>query len=126
MRMKKLLPLLSVFFMLAPIVVANAASINGNALSEYRSYFQPGQDNPAREIEMYPNPVTEGRLTISSTDNIQSVQILNITGKIVFSQEYQPDTNTVDLELDKLEKGIYLVRVSFEGKETHTEKVMIK
>jgi hypothetical protein len=126
MRMKKLLPFLSLFFILAPMVVANAASINGEATSEYRAYFQPGQDNPSREVEMYPNPVTEGRLTISSTDNILSIQILNITGKIVFSQEYQPDTNTVDLELDKLEKGIYLVRVSFAGKETHTEKVMIK
>jgi hypothetical protein len=51
---------------------------------------------------------------------------LNITGKIVFSQEFQPNTTMVDLQLDKLEKGIYLVRIGFTGKETHTEKVMVK
>ncbi len=78
-----------------------------------RTYFQPGQDQLVREIELYPNPITDGHLTITSSESIQSVQILNITGKIVFNQEFQPNTNTVDLELDKLEKGIYLVRIGF-------------
>ncbi len=35
-----------------------------------RTYFQPGQDQLAREIELYPNPVTDGHLTITSTESI--------------------------------------------------------
>ena len=94
--------------------------------SEFSSLHMADQDQPVREIELYPNPITEGRLTITASDNISSVQILNITGKVVFSQEYDSNTNRVDLELDKLEKGIYLVRINFPGKISRTEKVMIK
>jgi hypothetical protein len=84
------------------------------------------QSQPLREVELYPNPITEGRLTITASDDISSVQILNITGKVVFNQEFDSNTNRVDLELDKLEKGIYLVRINFPGKLSRTEKVMIK
>lgn len=123
--MKKILPLFAILFLWAAVMTANGlpvAEIN----SINRTYFQPGQDQLVREIEFYPNPITDGRLTITSSESILSVQILNITGKIVFNQEFQPNTNTVDLQLDKLEKGIYLVRIGFAGKETHTEKVMVK
>jgi len=124
--MKRFLPLFAILFLWAALVTANGLPAVDEMNSISRTYFQPGQDQPAREIELYPNPITDGRLTISSSESIQSVQILNITGKIVFNQEFQPNTNTVDLELDKLEKGIYLVRIGFIGKEIHTEKVMVK
>jgi hypothetical protein len=94
--------------------------------AEYKVLQGTGFDQPSREVELYPNPVTEGRLTISASDKIVSVQILNITGKIVFNQEYDSDINFVNLELDKLEKGVYLVRIYFPGKEFRTEKIMIK
>jgi hypothetical protein len=124
--MKKLLPLFAMLFLWAAMVTATSLPAAAETNSINRTYFQPGQDQLVREIELYPNPITDGHLTITSTESILSVQILNITGKIVFNQEFQPNTNTVDLELDKLEKGIYLVRIGFSGKETHTEKVMVK
>ena len=124
--MKKLLPLFAMLFLWAAVVTANSLPAASEFNSISRTYFQPGQDQLVRDIELYPNPITDGRLTINSSESILSVQILNITGKIVFNQEFQPNTNTVDLELDKLEKGIYLVRIGFAGKETHTEKVMVK
>ena len=124
--MKKLLPLFAMLFIWAAMVTANSLPAVSGMNSLNRTYYQPGQDQQVREIELYPNPITDGHLTIISTEGILSVQILNITGKIVFNQQFQPNTNTVDLELDKLEKGIYLVRIGFPGKETHTEKVMVK
>jgi hypothetical protein len=124
--MKKLLPLFAILFLWASVVTATGLPAASDLNSISRTYFQPGQDQLVRDIELYPNPITDGHLTITSSESIQSVQILNITGKIVFNQDFQPNTNTVDLELDKLEKGIYLVRIGFLGKETHTEKVMVK
>jgi hypothetical protein len=124
--MKKILPLFAILILWAAVVNADGFPAASEYNSIHRTYFQPGQDQLVRDIELYPNPVTDGRLTITSSESILSVQILNITGKIVFNQEFQPNTNTVDLELDKLEKGIYLVRIGFAGKETHTEKVMVK
>ena len=124
--MKNALPLALVLL----IWVASASGASYPSLhdlkSEFRSLHMADQDQPVREVELYPNPITEGRLTITASDYITSVQILNITGKVVFSQEYGSNTNRVDLELEKLEKGIYLVRINFPGKISRTEKVMIK
>jgi len=89
------------------------------------AYFQAPED-PEKKIEVYPNPMTEGVLTIKTGDQMLSVQILNITGKIVFNAEYQPGTYSAILELSKFEKGIYLIRINFSDKEIHTEKLMVK
>jgi len=107
--MKKLLPLAAIF-----IIWANTALGIG---------LQPIQ--PEREIEIFPNPVTEGRLTISSNDEIFSIKIMNITGKTVFSEEYESGMKSMVVELDKLEKGIYLVRLGFSDEATHTSKIMV-
>jgi len=83
-------------------------------------------EDPVKKVEIYPNPLTEGRLTIKTDDQILSIQVLNITGKMVFNEDYQPGTYSAVLELSKLEKGLYLIRISFNDKEIHTEKVMVK
>ena len=121
------------FLHLTAILLFWAVSVSGNNLvsfslisEDYKYFILSGPDQPDYKVEIYPNPVTEGRLTINTTNNIQSVQILNITGKIVFHQEYQPNTSSVDIELNKMEKGIYLVRINFGTNENHTEKIMIK
>jgi hypothetical protein len=121
------------FLHMIVILLFWAVSVSGNDVSssspiskDFKYFALPDADQPDYKVEIYPNPVTEGRLTINTTNNIQSVQILNITGKIVFNQEYQPNTSSVNIELDKMEKGIYLVRINFSTKENHTEKIMIK
>ena len=83
-------------------------------------------EDPVKKVEVYPNPMTDGILTLKTEEQMLSVQILSITGKIVFNQEYQPGTYDVILELSKLEKGIYLIRISFSDKKVHTEKLMVK
>jgi len=124
--MKKIIPLSVILFLWA-------AAISGSDLPPYAGlygyntfYLVEDQEEPVKEIEIFPNPVTEGRLNIKASESILSVQILNITGKMVFNEEYQPNTNSVVIDLDKPEKGIYLVRIGFAGKVTHTEKIMVK
>jgi hypothetical protein len=77
-------------------------------------------------IIMYPNPVTEGILTIKSGESFHSIQILNITGEIVFNQDYPSGSNQEVLEITKLEKGMYLVRIGFAGRANHTAKIIVK
>lgn len=89
------------------------------------TYLQIPED-PEKKVEVYPNPLTDGVLTLKTEEQMLSVQILNITGKIVFNAEYQIGTYSAVLELSKLEKGIYLIRISFSDKEVHTEKLMVK
>lgn len=78
------------------------------------------------EVVMYPNPVTEGRLTIKSEESFILIQIMNITGEIVFNQEYPMGTTAEIVELNKLEKGMYLVRIGFAGRNNYTAKIIIK
>jgi hypothetical protein len=124
--MKNLIPLTAILFFLVSSVYGNSDPVSSIRVGEYGFYAYLGPEQPERSIELFPNPVTEGRLTVTSSDNILSVQILNITGKVIFNQDYQPNTTTVEIELDKQEKGIYLVRINFANKEIHTEKIMIK
>jgi len=124
--MKNVIPLTAILFFLVSSVYGNSDPASSIRIGEYGFYAYLGPEQPERSIELFPNPVTEGRLTVSSSDNILSVQILNITGKVIFNQDYPPNTTTAEIELDKQEKGIYLVRINFANKEIHTEKVMIK
>jgi len=124
--MKKFLPL-------ATVLLLWAATLKGSDPAPFSALYAPNAllaltdpEQPERRIEIYPNPVTEGRLTITASEDILSVQILNIAGKSVFNQDYEPNTTTVMIEPDNLEKGIYLVRISFANKINHTEKIMVK
>ncbi len=124
--MKKILPLTA-------ILVIWASSAWGSNLPPYSEsyslnpfYISEEFDQPDKDIEIFPNPVTEGRITIKSSESFQSVQIMNITGEIVFAREYPSGTASEVIELDKLQKGIYLVRIGFSTKVNHTEKIMIK
>ena len=120
--MKKILPL-TVMLLWAFTVAVFPISPLPESISRYA---QQASIQPEKGIELYPNPVTGGRLNITATESILSVQVMNITGKIVFNEEFPSNTTMVTLELDKLEKGIYLVRINFPTKEVHTEKIMIK
>lgn len=85
------------------------------------------QQQPAeKSILLYPNPITDGRLTIKTEENFHIIQILNITGEIVFSREYPSGTNSEVIELLNLEKGMYLIRIGFAGNANHTAKIIIK
>lgn len=66
---------------------------------------------------VYPNPV-QNVLKIESSGNIQSIRITNILGKIVYFNN--TSENFSQLDLSKLESGIYIVEILFaDGKSIH-------
>jgi len=101
------------------------SGIDGNIYIVEDGSVAQQQDNGIT-VDIFPNPVTDGRLTIRASQPIHSIQALNITGKIVFSQEYSPGNLSAVIDINDLEHGIYLVRVIFDNKSIHTEKVMVK
>ncbi len=73
-------------------------------------------------FNMYPNPVTNGRLTISTISNAdKEIQIYNILGKQVLSTKLKGR----ELNVSKLSSGIYILKILEEGK-TATRKLVIK
>ena len=124
--MKKIIPLAAILLLWATSLIGSDRPPFSEARASYPFFISEKADQPERDIEIFPNPVIEGRLTIKCSESFRSVQLLNITGEVVFTQEYPSGSLFEVIELDKLGKGIYLVRIVFSGKVTHTEKIMIK
>jgi hypothetical protein len=124
--MKKNIPLLAIFVLWTSSVFGASLPPYAESYSSNPFFTSGNVDQPEKDIEIFPNPVNEGRLTIKSAESFRSIQIMNITGEIVFNQEYPSGSNAELIVLEKLQKGIYLIRIGFPEKVNHTEKIMIK
>ena len=69
-----------------------------------------GIENPENpEIEIFPNP-SYGKFTIKG-ENLQSVEIRNITGKVIYSSDDFKSSDEFHFDLKAEAKGIYFVKV---------------
>lgn len=79
------------------------------------------QFNEIAGFSMYPNPVSNGKLFISSDNNIEkTVAIYDLIGKEIINQ-----TVTNELNISSLTAGVYVVKVTEEGK-TATRKLIVR
>jgi len=65
------------------------------------------------QIEIFPNP-SFGKFTIEGK-NLQSVEIRNITGKVIYSSDDLKSSNEFQFDLKAEAKGIYFVKVVVRG-----------
>jgi hypothetical protein len=78
-------------------------------------------DNNIEGLKMYPNPVSGNTLYLTSTNNLNmSVQIFDLLGKEVIKSNVINNAITIS----SLSSGIYVVKISEEGK-TATRKLVI-
>jgi len=79
------------------------------------------KDNAIAGLKVYPNPVTNGKLFISTDANTEkSVVIFDVLGKQVVNT-----TATESVNVSNLKGGVYIVKITEEGK-TATRKLVIK
>jgi len=71
-------------------------------------------------IALYPNPASDW-LTISAKENIQSIQLYDVMGRLIQSELH--NGNTFRFDLSQKASGIYFVKIST-GKGTKTEKII--
>ncbi|MDT0294123.1 T9SS type A sorting domain-containing protein [Mesonia ostreae] len=73
-------------------------------------------------VSLYPNPTKTGFVTIkTASSEVASIEVYNLLGKQVIAQTLTNNT----LNVSSLASGVYLVKVSAEGK-TATKKLVIK
>ena len=65
------------------------------------------ENNSNTNLSIYPNPATT-QLTIDVAAQINNINILDLTGKIVFNST----TNESIIDVSMLSKGIYLLQVN--------------
>ncbi len=79
------------------------------------------KDNDIAGLKVYPNPVTNGKLFITTDSNVEkTVAIYDVLGKQVVN------TKATDfVSVSNLKGGVYIVKITEEGK-TATRKLVIK
>lgn len=80
-------------------------------------------DNFIDNIVMYPNPAHD-MLTIKG-DNIKMIEIYNIIGDKVFSNEYKHNNN-ISINTDRFNEGLYIVRISLNDGRNGIKRLVIE
>jgi hypothetical protein len=75
------------------------------------------------KFTLYPNPSTDGIVTIAANSEFEKVEVLNILGAVI-STENGVEGNKIKMDLGSLPAGTYFVRVS-NGNKSKTEKLII-
>lgn len=82
----------------------------------------PDQEKEIEGFKMYPNPVTNGFLTITSKRNLtKQIRIYNVLGKEVL----RTTLTSTSLNVSNLVPGVYVLKVT-EDKHTMTSKLVIR
>lgn len=86
--------------------------------SQAQNHFMPDQSSfPTENIDatIYPNPVTENRFAINSSEEIRTIEIMNVIGQTILKKDNTSQRlNDNIIYLDNMEKGLYLVKITFE------------
>ena len=77
-------------------------------------------DNELGIIEIYPNPFLD-RISVSTEEAIDFVHIYDLTGRIV--QQATPNKANFSLNVSKLSKGVYLVKLNSGDREATTKLI---
>lgn len=94
----------------------------GTTYDDVTSLVLGVKENNISGLKVYPNPVVDGKLFISSDVNTErNVTIYDVTGKQVFNTT----TSNEVVNVSNLNAGVYVVKITEEGK-TATRKLVIK
>lgn len=83
-------------------------------------------DEEAQSFSIYPNPAADKRVIVSATGSLETIQVYNILGKESDRVTFQnKNTNYHALNLEQLETGIYILKVSLSNGAVLSKKVMV-
>jgi hypothetical protein len=79
-------------------------------------------------VSIYPNPST-GQVYFDYPEHqegILSFQLLDLSGKLVYTYDSQSESNGERVDLSAVKKGMYMVRISIDGVYVETQKLLLK
>jgi len=95
------------------------------AISLAASNIVEAVNDTGREVKVYPNPVLGDEFTIVSNKEIVEVTVLNLLGQAVYSKKYI-QLKIVSVELDKNDRGIYLVQIRTADGNVISKRILFK
>lgn len=88
--------------------------------------FGFGDNMQQTRLDVFPNPVLEGKFSIESEEPIALVELIDLSGKIVKQLEIDGRVNTYQFASAEKFRGIFMVRVSLQSGEIITRKLLFK
>jgi len=84
-------------------------------------------ENKLNNVSIFPNPSANGVLYINTNNAIETIEIVDLLGKVV-AKEVKNDQSTAAVVslTDKLRKGSYLVRINFTDKSSSQQSIIIE
>jgi hypothetical protein len=80
--------------------------------------------NASNKIIIYPNPTT-GMVNISSYQAIETIEVFDVTGKLVHSHRNDTHQKHIELDLSAFGNGIYFIQTHNQNAEKTLNKVVI-
>lgn len=78
------------------------------------------------DASFYPNPVINNKFVVKATNIIKSVEIFNVIGRTIHKQKNKLQREYMKIELDNCEKGMYLVKITFQDNKSIIKKILVK
>ena len=75
-------------------------------------------------MDVYPNP-SSGKFTISSSNSINSIEIINAFGELVLSDYRANKQSSYEFDFSAQPKGIYFIKLQI-GSKIQIGKIIIK
>lgn len=79
------------------------------------------------DVLIYPNPVTDNKFYVKSENIIKSVEVMNVLGQTI--KKVNNETKiayNLNVELGNVKEGMYMVKITFDNKETIIRKIIVK
>lgn len=94
-------------------------------LREYVNSFATSINEPVnnRVVDLYPNPVIKGKITLSAQEELGIVRVLDMNGRLVKMQNASNES-TVEMELN-IPAGMYMVQI-FSNKGLAIKKIIVQ
>lgn len=78
------------------------------------------------DFKIYPNPNSTGRLQIEADENIGQVELINLMGQQVLTENYEVTQPTANVNLAAIQTGVYIVKVHFADNSISTRRLIVQ
>ena len=84
------------------------------------------EDHSMPVVDIYPNPATDGKILVRTSEPVISAELLNLLGQNVPVESRVINSSYTELQVEGAEPGVYLVRVNFSDSRSTVTKVNIQ
>lgn len=88
-------------------------------------YLSVGE-NKLNSVSIFPNPSSNGVLYVNTNNTIETIEVIDLLGKVVATEVKNDQSTAAVVTTDKLRKGAYLLRINFTDKSSSQQSIIIE